>query len=183
MKMLDQEMKKGIINGIKIFPSYFPRYPNDSYFKKYYRLCIKHDVPAIIHSGAVMKSKDKKVYQKYAHPLPIDDLAVDHPDLKILMAHSGYPWLIDAAQIAYKNDNVYLDLSGLREGPIDLRDELDKHWISWLIGYLEDDEKVMYGSDWPIVRMGDYIKWLKKMVPRSMHKKFFYENARVLFKF
>ena len=180
--MLKQEMETGQISGIKIFPSYFPTYPNDKVYHKYYRLCIKHDLPVIVHSGAVIKT-ESNIYQKYAHPLNVDDLAVDFPDLRILMAHSGYPWLIDAAQIANKNENVFLDLSGLREGPIEAGDDLDKHWIRWTIGYIDSQEKVMYGSDWPIVDMGDYIAWLKRMVPKGMHRAFFYENAKRFFRF
>ncbi|MBU0526925.1 amidohydrolase family protein [Candidatus Micrarchaeota archaeon] len=182
-QMLEQEMKRGLINGIKIFPSYFPTYPNDKKYHKFYKLCLNYEVPVIVHTGAVIKSHEEKIYQKYAHPIHVDDLAVDFPKLKILMAHAGYPWLIDAAQIAYKNENVALDFSGLREGPIRNDDELDRHWMRWVLDYLDNGEKVMYGSDWPLVRMNEYISWLSKMVPKKLHKKFFYKNAEQFFNF
>ena len=42
-------------------------------------------------------------------PLLVDDVAVDNPDVKFVMAHFGNPWLIDAAEVIYKNDNVWAD--------------------------------------------------------------------------
>lgn len=184
LKKIEHAMKEGYVNGIKIFPAYFPKYPNDTAYHKFYKLCVKYDLPAIIHTGAVMKEEhEHKIYQRYAHPLRIDDLAVDFPELRILMAHAGYPWLVDTAQIVYKNDNVWADLSGLREGPVDIKDVLDKHWIDWMIDYLDNDEKMMYGSDWPIVEMGEYIPWMKNIIPKRLHKKFFFENAKKFFRF
>ncbi len=46
----------------------------------------------------------------------VDDVAVDHPDVRFVLAHFGNPWLVDAAEVVYKNDNVWADLSGLIVG-------------------------------------------------------------------
>jgi hypothetical protein len=46
---------------------------------------------------------------KFSHPLTIDEVAVDHPDITFVIAHAGNPWIESAAEVAYKNPNVYLD--------------------------------------------------------------------------
>ena len=178
---LRQSIEDGSVSGIKIYPSYYPYYPNDSTYAPVYDLALKYDLPVIIHTGAVMSGFSGKVYQKYALPIHVDDLAVDYPDLRILMAHAGYPWIIDAAQVAYKNENVSFDLSGLKEGNVNSTKLLDKH-IMWALDYVDDDTKYMYGSDWPLVDMGKYIKWLSTIVPQDIHEKFFYENAKEFFR-
>lgn len=67
----------------------------------------------IIHTGDTY-SRTAKV--RMAHPLLVDDVAVDYPDVKFVMCHLGNPWFQDAAEVLYKNDNVYADISGLTLG-------------------------------------------------------------------
>jgi predicted TIM-barrel fold metal-dependent hydrolase len=178
---LERAIEEERIHGIKIYPAYLPYYPQDKIYSKFYRLAIKHDIPAIIHTGAVICTT-KGVKQKYAHPLHVDDLAVDFPRLRILIAHAGYPWIIDAAQVAYKNDNVFLDFSGLKEETVKKNTVLDQQ-IEWAFHYIDNHEKVIYGSDWPIIRMHEYIAWIKALVPKEMHSMFFYRNAKKFFGF
>jgi hypothetical protein len=180
---LEKYIAEGFISGIKIYPSYLPYYPNDKIYSKFYQMAIKHNIPAIVHTGAVLSNDNAgRVRQKYAHPLHVDDLAVDFPKLRIVMAHSGYPWIVDAAQVAYKNENVFLDFSGLKEETVRSNTVLDQQ-IVWAFHYVEDHEKFMYGSDWPIIKMHEYIAWIRKLVPAEMQSKFFYENAKKFFGF
>ena len=53
---------------------------------------------------------------KYSHPLTVDEAAVAFPDVTFVIAHCGCPWFADAAEVACKNANVCIDLSGLVEG-------------------------------------------------------------------
>ena len=50
---------------------------------------------------------------RFAHPLNIDEIAVENPELTIIMCHLGNPWILDCQEILYKNQNVYADISGL----------------------------------------------------------------------
>ena len=183
LKRLDKALNDGLIHGIKIYPSYFPFYPADRVYDRAYKLAIKYNVPTIVHTGAVIKEESTKTFQKYAHPLHVDDLAVEYPKLKILMAHSGYPWIIDAAQVAYKNDNVVMDFSGLKEGIVIKKSFMIDEQIRWAIPYVEKDDEIMYGSDWPIINLGRYINWAKTLVPKRLYKNFFYKNVKNLFGF
>ncbi len=53
---------------------------------------------------------------KYSHPLTLDEVAVMHQDVTFMMAHFGDPWVLDGAEVVYKNSNMYADLSGLIVG-------------------------------------------------------------------
>ena len=102
----------------------------------------------MIHTGDTL-SHTAKV--KYSHPLNIDDVAVDNPELKIIMCHLGNPWIIDCQEILYKNRNVYADISGLFVGDFTLIFEsyyLAK--IKELLNYVGAPHHLLYGSDWPI---------------------------------
>src|SRR5262249_56900285 len=95
---------------------------------------------------------------KYAHPLGIDEVAVDHPKVRFILAHVGNPWMADAAEVIYKNMNVWADLSGLLVGQDGDFSELDtaeaaqdvvqRLQAAWR--YAERPNRFLYGSDWPL---------------------------------
>ena len=177
IKKIEEGIKLGFIKGLKIYPGYFYTYPNDKAYHKFYGLAEKHDLPVVIHCGDTYK---KEALVKYAHPLNVDDLAVKFPKVKFVIAHLGNPWLLDAAEVVYKNKNVFSDLSGLCIGN-DIS-PIAKRRIIEAIDYIGDYSKIIYGSDWPLVKMKDYIRFIKTIIPKKYHKKVFYENAIRLFK-
>jgi predicted TIM-barrel fold metal-dependent hydrolase len=75
-----------------------------------YALAAKYAVPVMIHCGDTYTPKGKV---KYSHPLHVDEVAVDHPDVNFVICHLGNPWLRDCMEVVYKNANVYADISGL----------------------------------------------------------------------
>ena len=102
------------------------------------------------------------------------------------MCHFGNPWLLDAAAVVEKNENVMTDLSGLLEGKIDFPKLLQqqrgyfdalKTWISYCSQY----EKFMFGTDWPLANYGDYIEVVKWLIPEEEWGKVFYENAKRIY--
>ena len=103
----------GVVKGIKLYPGYDRYAINDPSLETVFRIAAKYDVPVMIHCGDTY-SKHAKVRQ--AHPLLVDDVAVDFPDVKFVICHLGNPWFQDTAEVLYKNDNVYADISGLTLG-------------------------------------------------------------------
>ena len=81
-------LQRGLIKALKLYPGYEPFYPNDSRLKLVYDMAIQHDVPVMFHSGDTYAPTGKV---KYSHPIHIDDLAVDYPDLKIVICHVWKP--------------------------------------------------------------------------------------------
>ena len=153
---LEARIGRGEVKGIKLYPGYDHYAINDPSLEGVFRIAAKHAVPVMIHTGDTY-SKQAKV--RHAHPLLVDDVAVDYPDVQFLMCHLGNPWFEDAAEVLYKNDNVYADVSGLTLGQFSTRFEehiLEK--VRNVVTYMGDPEKqLLYGSDWPLVDMGSYL--------------------------
>lgn len=159
---LGQRLRDGQVRGVKLYPGYQPYPINDPSLDAVYDLAAKYQVPVLIHTGDTY-AKGAKL--RYAHPLLVDDVAVDHPDVTFVMCHAGNPWFVDAAEVLYKNDNVYADISGLTLGAFEADFErLMVRRLAEMIDYLGTDErKLMYGSDWPLVSMAAYVEFLERL--------------------
>ncbi|MEQ9498003.1 MAG: amidohydrolase family protein [Deltaproteobacteria bacterium] len=159
---MEERIRDGIVRGIKLYPGY-DHYPiNDPSLESVFRIAAKYDVPVMIHTGDTY-AKTAKV--RMAHPLLVDDVAVDYPDVNFVMCHLGNPWFQDAAEVLYKNDNVFADISGLTLGEFDY--EFERYVamrLKEMITYMGDPGKqLMYGSDWPLVAMKPYLKFMHEL--------------------
>ena len=166
-----------------------PEHPN---YVPYYKLAKKYDLPVIVHTGDNWSTAAKV---KYAHPLLMDEVAVDHPDVRFVLAHFGNPWLIDAAEVLFKNPNVWADLSGLFVGnKKEIEDLLHQAKspdsamglivsdLRKAIGYVGDFKKFIYGSDWPLAPMASYRRLIESFIPEVHHPAVFRANAETVFK-
>jgi predicted TIM-barrel fold metal-dependent hydrolase len=107
------ERHRAKLVAFKAYLGYMHYGPEHENYAPYYRLAAKHRLPVIFHTGDTWSTKAKL---KYAHPLRVDEAAVDFPEVRMVMAHFGYPWSIDAAEVIYKNENVWADLSAFLVG-------------------------------------------------------------------
>ncbi|MBW3554854.1 MAG: amidohydrolase family protein [Gemmatimonadetes bacterium] len=170
---------------IKIYLGYVHRAPDDAAYAPIYDLAARHGVPVVFHTGDTSTS-DAKL--KYAHPLALDELAVDRRDMTIVIAHCGNPWIETAAEIAYKNPNVYIECSALMTGDMDELDpeHLERYVtdaIRYVWGYIEDPSKLMFGSDWPLVDIESYVRAYAAAIPPEHHPAVFHDNAARVFGF
>ncbi len=135
----------------------------------------------MIHTGDTFLKQGKL---RFSHPINIDDIAVDNPDLKIVMCHLGNPWLLDCEEILYKNKNVYGDMSGLFFGNIRPESEefLAKR-VTDLLNYVgREPGYLLYGTDWLISDMGNYLSFLQKIELNTQDRDLImFKNAKVLF--
>ena len=183
LKDAEEYFKKRLIKGIKILLGYQQIMPDDSKLYPFYKLCIKYNYPVIFHAGDTLGSRAKLVY---SHPLNIDSLAVDMPELKIIIAHLGNPWILDAAEVIYKNANVYGDISGLF---LDSQIKDPRYYrfmagkVNGLIAYA-GGSKLLFGTDFPLMNSTDYIKFVKSLnLTAEELELIFYKNAEKLFRF
>lgn len=185
LRQLEEWLQQKKIVGFKFALGYQYFYPNDKRCEPIYKLCLKYDVPVIFHTGDTY-SPDEKAYVKYAHPLGVDEVATDYPNLKIVIAHMGNPWLMDCAEVMYKNSNVYADISGIIIPGQSFSDpyiKVMKQRILDLAAYVGSAKKLLYGTDWPLAPMRDYIKFTKSLgFSREELDYVFYKNAKELFK-
>ncbi len=175
-------LKEGSVRGLKLYPGYEPFYPFDPKLEPVYALAEEFGVPVMIHSGDTYDPKGKV---KYAHPLHVDDVAVDHRNVNFVICHIGNPWIRDCMEVVYKNKNVYTDISGLVLG--DFTDRFERYMRQQLhdmLLYGVEADNVLFGTDWPISSMESYLEFMEeiKLPPKDMNK-IMYENAAKLFKF
>lgn len=157
-------VKRGSAAGLKLYPGYEHYYPDDKRLRPYLRVAADHGLPVVFHSGDLF-NKIGGAKLKYAQALHIDDLAVEMPDLKIVIAHLGYPWMIDAAEVCQKNANVYADLSGLVYGRFGPKTEQQiRSYLKTFAAVCESSAKVLFGTDWPIADQGDYARAAPRIV-------------------
>ena len=169
----------GGIVGMKIYAGYYHVYINDPVYDPVYKLAEKHDLTIAVHTGETYSARG---LLKYSHPLNIDELAVAHPTLRIVACHMGVPWVIDACEVAVKNANVYLDISGMFTASADYISRQSSNPLlvdryRQALAYLDNYDKVLYGTDWPLVPMEAYIDFCKKLIPPEAYDKVFYQNA------
>jgi predicted TIM-barrel fold metal-dependent hydrolase len=185
VEKVEKGIKEGRFQCIKVYLGYVPKWATDPFYRGFYRLAERYQLPVVFHTG---DTHDKMAKVKFADPLQIDEVAVEYPKVKFVIAHMGNPWFNSAAEVVYKNDNVYVDVSGLLLGDIshmsaeDL-DELVIKPVRWFYSYVENPKKFLFGSDWPLVEMDPYIDLMKKIVPEKDWPGFFYDNAKEVFRF
>ena len=171
------------IVGFKIFAGYYHFYIHDPVYAPIYKLAAEHGLVVAIHTGDTYHEEG---LLEYSHPLAADRVAVRFRDTKFLLCHMGDPWTMDACEVAYKNRNVYLDISGLLAGDTEhiaateKRDLTMNHYKTGL-DYLNNYKKVLFGTDWPLVPIKAYIDFCKKIVPEPFYEDVFYDNAVELY--
>ena len=178
---LREYLRDGSVRGLKLYPGYEPFYPGDEKLRGVYELAAEFGAPVMIHSGDTFTPQGKV---KFAHPLHVDEVAVDYPDVNFIICHLGSPWFRDCMEVVYKNRNVYTDISGLVLGDFSDRFEEFMHkQIQEMLAYGVEPDKVLYGTDWPISSMESYLEFMEELrMPEKDRRKIMYENAARLFK-
>lgn len=127
------------MKGLKLYPPYQNFYPNDAALYPVYSVAEEHGLPVMFHTGS---SIFRGARLKYGDPLHLDDVAVDFPELKILLVHGGRGfWYESAFFLTRMHENVYLEISGLPP----------QRLLEYFPRLEEIGDKVVFGSDWPAV--------------------------------
>jgi predicted TIM-barrel fold metal-dependent hydrolase len=142
------------IKGFKFHPTFQGFYPNDRMAYALYEAIEAEGGIALFHTGQTGVGSGMPggngMRLKYSNPMYIDDVAVDFPDLKIILAHPSFPWQEEALSVAQHKPNVYIDLSGWSP----------KYFPEILVRYANTmlKKKMLFGSDWPMIAPE---RWLK----------------------
>jgi uncharacterized protein len=162
------------LKGIKIHPPHMLVAPNDykagsGALLTLYEMCEDEQVPIMFHTGT---SVFPGARNKFGDPMPLDDVALDFPGLKIIMAHGGRPlWMETAFFLVRRHSNVWMDISSIPP----------KSLLSYFprIGQIAD--RVIFGSDWPgpnVPSMRANADEVAKLpIPNEALRKILYYNA------
>jgi uncharacterized protein len=144
--------------GFKLHPPLMQFRPNDRIAYPFYEAAAEAKLPVIFHTGHSGIGTGMRggggVRLKYGNPMDIDDVAVDFPDLPIIMAHPSFPWQDEAISVCLHKSQVYIDLSGWSP----------KYVPPNLIQYANTllKNKMLFGSDFPLITpdrwMADFAK-------------------------
>jgi predicted TIM-barrel fold metal-dependent hydrolase len=135
------------VRGFKFHPNSQGFFPNDREAYPLYETIEAAGLPALFHTGHTGIGAGVRggggIRLKYSNPMAVDDVAVDFPDLKIVLAHPSFPWQDEAISVALHKPNVYIDLSGWSP----------KYFPEILVRYANSllREKVLFGSDFPMI--------------------------------
>jgi len=153
-EMVERFLKEWGMKGIKLH-SAAGFYPNDKVCYPIYEKALEYGVPVLLHTGEVLKP----LYFKYCRPIYVQEVAMDFPDLPIILAHTGGCWYSEAVAVCNNATNVYLDLALWQRRllrPLEfygaLRTLLDS--VPW--------QRVLFGSDYPFLKLLiDQERWVK----------------------
>lgn len=128
--------------GIKIGANYQRFDPLGDDARELYALAERRGLPILFHQGA---SPITAAPLRYSHPLATDEIAIAHPELRIVMAHLAHPYTREAVTVIRKHPHVYADVSALVSRPWTLYEGLlfAHEWGS--------GQKLLFGSDYPII--------------------------------
>jgi predicted TIM-barrel fold metal-dependent hydrolase len=134
-----------------------------------YRECEARGVPVMFHTGTSIFPKARNVF---ADPMPIDDVAIDFPNLKIILAHAGRPLYGETAFfLARRHPNLHLDVSGIPP----------KALLRFLPRVADIADKVLWGTDWPspgVVSMRKNVDDFRSLgLGAAIEQKILWDNA------
>ncbi|HPD91242.1 MAG TPA: amidohydrolase family protein [Pararhodobacter sp.] len=135
------------IKGFKFHPTFQGFYPNDRMAYDLYEAIADEGAIALFHTGQTGVGSGMRggmgMRLKYSNPMYLDDVAVDFPDMPIVLAHPSFPWQEEALSVCQHKPNVYIDLSGWSP----------KYFPEILVRYANSmlRKKMLFGSDWPAI--------------------------------
>jgi predicted TIM-barrel fold metal-dependent hydrolase len=154
LRDVERLIADGAVRGFKLHPPLMQFSPDDRAIYPFYERVEAARLPVLLHTGHSGIGTGMRggggVRLKYGNPMPIDDVAVDFPDLPIILAHPSFPWQDEAISICLHKPNVYIDLSGWSP----------RYFSPTLVQYAGTllREKVLFGSDYPLITPD---RWLR----------------------
>lgn len=171
------------LKGLKLGPVYQHFDPQDRQYWPFFKRVQHHGLPIMWHQGTTFPSAAKL---KWGLPLQLEDLAMDFPDLKMIVAHLGHPWETDLIVLIRKCPNMYADISAVHYRP----------WRYWqaMVTAMEYgvEHKILPGSDFPSGTMANIVAGLRNVnqvvagtglpkIPDEVQDMILYENWKAFF--
>ena len=147
---------------------------NDKRYFPFYAKCVELDVPVIMqigHSAEAMPSE-------MGRPILLDDIALYFPELRIVAAHTGWPWVEELIAMSWKHPNIFIGTTA--HGP--------KYWDKSLVAYMNTKGrglgKVLFGTDYPVLNWPTCLKQIEELgLKPEAKEQLLYGAGQRVFKF
>ncbi len=157
------------MRGLKLHPPTQHFYPND---RAHYPLWAKAEelgIPVLVHTG----HNQSGGRMQYGDPTHLDEVALDFPNLRLILAHFGFPWVNQAISVTWIRRNCYLELSGWSPKYIP-----ETVW-KYAKGIFPD--RVLFGTDAPVMTAQRWLRDFEEIdLPEDVKRKILYTNSRRL---
>jgi predicted TIM-barrel fold metal-dependent hydrolase len=171
---MDELAARGL-KGFKCFPCFWGG-PSDRRFYPLWERAVEHRLIAMFHMGSQIAPGARL---KWCLPHLLDDVAMDFPELTIVIAHMGWPWIAETVMgLGRKNPNVYFDTGALR--PSLHFGDVEYTAKPGIYHYIERQipGKILYGSDYPNGDPGEMVRGFQALpISEEFKRKFLGENA------
>lgn len=134
---LERLVREEGFKGLKLYPTYNYFYPNDQMMYPVYSKAEELGIPVMFHTGTSI-FRGSRV--KFGDPVLFDDIAVDFPNLTIIMVHSGRSfWYESAFGLSRLHPNLYMEIAGLPP----------QNLLNYFPNFASNADKILFGTDWP----------------------------------
>ena len=165
--------------GLSLRPFMIGEPATDRHYYPFYEKCIELDIPCSMHASANWTESRPS---DLGHPRHFDQVACDFPELKLIMSHAGYPWVLESCLVAWKHPNVYLELAAHRPKYFSAP---GAGWEPLLrFGQTTIQDKVLYGTGAFLLgaRPAELVSEFQALpVKREVMEKWCWKNAAALF--
>ena len=166
------------LRGIAMRPFMFGIPPHHAKMYPIYAACVEMDIPVWFHLSINYSTNTMEVER----PIYVDIVAQDFPELKIIAGHGGWPWVEEMVAVAWRNENVYIDIASYIPKYIGMPGTGWEPLLHYGNSILQD--RILFGSTW--LFMGMTIKQLADGVmelplKEEVKHKWLYQNAARLF--
>jgi len=139
------------LRGLKLAPGIQEFYPNDPALYPLYEKAQELGIPILFHAGMTWEPRAKA---EYGRPIYFEDVAHDFPELKIVLAHLAWPWVLEAVSLALKYPNLYLDTSALYfDNPKDFISFAMAQQVPLTVWERSLRHQLVFGSNYPRVEI------------------------------
>ena len=156
LKMLRENVDKGIFRGIKMHPYVEDYIVDDPALNPLYETCLELDIPLLFHNGIVTfsswpsdepgKTKLTK-YECIGFPHQFAKVLERYPELKIIFAHFGGNFYRELLCLTERFENAYLDTAWLRHYAQREFPSTDIHrWIEHAVSIV-GSKKVLFAGE------------------------------------
>jgi len=161
------------LKGVKLVPPAQKFDISDKEYDPLWRKMIDFNIPLWTHGGH--QASFYGSIAKYGHPLLIDDIAMKHRDLTIIIGHMGVPWMWDAWSVVMRHENVYVDISAYPNL---------YGWFPWDAYITENlSHKILFASDYPLRHYNQIFKSFDELqISNTLKEAILEKNAEKLLK-